>query len=556
MLTNEKLGWCCHRGQYHHQVPVLPRYPAEAWHYLYTHARDTSLFSRKLNNLFAFSSIRVSGGFVHGLGVPSNVAISGRVYHQMRDTAQGEHSMRWFLYDEASRAQQVLSQKIPEGHFNIVNHLIRTVNPYVGHLQHAASRTNPDECFALELRDDVVGGEVAAILHTSLSTPIAPRSVVIWNHGETSTRTVNILSSHYEPLQYPLLFPQGTPGWHPGVSNNCSQIRWYRMRILRDERFHLFGRLGNEYLVDMYSRVEDQRLDYLRRGRKQQLADMKEVIREARERINRLDVGEPLDTNEQPEDRDTNCTAAEESFLLPATFPGSRAWASEQVSDSLAIVADRGDPSLFITMTTNPNWPEIQTRLLPGQQAADIPDIVNRAFKARLSNAMSQIRKHFGKVAYSIKVTEFQKRGLPHIHMVLRLGISPHHDCSTDFKTNHLCDHGTEPGIPFHKLSQVISAEIPLEEDDPELRQLVLTYNQHPRSHLTSQRSRCNKDGRCIWRFPHQIREHNELDPHGKVRFRRRREEDCWTAPYIPFLLRTMQCHVYVDVTSTVNVLW
>lgn len=158
LLTNEKLGWCCHRGQYHQQVPILPRYPAEMWHYLYTHAGDTSLFSRKLNNLFAFSSIGVSGGFIHGLGVPSNVAISGRVYHQMRDTAKGEHSMRWFLYDEASRTRQAHDQQIPTAHFNVVNNLIRSVNPYVAHLKHATSRTDSEQPFALELPDDISRG--------------------------------------------------------------------------------------------------------------------------------------------------------------------------------------------------------------------------------------------------------------------------------------------------------------------------------------------------------------------------------------------------------------
>ena len=416
------MGWCCRRGQYNQQVPLLPPYPAETWHYLYTHSQETSQFSRKLNNVFAFSSIGVSGGFVHGLRVPSNVAISGRVYHQLRDTAHGEHSMRWFLYDEGSRTQESQNQQIPAGHFNVVSNLIRAVNPYIAYLRYAALRTFPEQPFAVELREEIAGGEVAAILHTDMSARISPRSVVIWHHGDRQPRTVNILSTHYEPLQYPLLFPHGTLGWHPGVSGKCSQIRWYRMRILRDVRFHLFGRLCNEYLVDMYSRVEDERLGYLRRGREKQLADMRGVLQEARERANRSDVAHQADLADVNLYEDTNCTTTEESFLLPSSFPGSRAWASEQVSDSLAIVADRGDPSLFITMTTNPNWPEIQIRLLPGQQAADIPDVVARVFRARLANAISQIKTHLGKVAYLVKVIEFQKRGLPHVHIVLRLG--------------------------------------------------------------------------------------------------------------------------------------
>ena len=32
---------------------------------------------------------------------------------------------------------------------------------------------------------------------------------------------------------------------------------------------------------------------------------------------------------------------------------------------------------LFLTMTSNPNWPEIKEALLPGQIAADRPDLVD-----------------------------------------------------------------------------------------------------------------------------------------------------------------------------------
>jgi|AntAceMinimDraft_5_1070358.scaffolds.fasta_scaffold27904_1 hypothetical protein len=38
----------------------------------------------------------------------------------------------------------------------------------------------------------------------------------------------------------------------------------------------------------------------------------------------------------------------------------------------------------IITVTTNPNWPEIKYNLLPGQIASNNPALVNRVFKARL----------------------------------------------------------------------------------------------------------------------------------------------------------------------------
>jgi len=47
----------------------------------------------------------------------------------------------------------------------------------------------------------------------------------------------------------------------------------------------------------------------------------------------------------------------------------------QNYQDAMAIVAKFGKPDLFITMTCNPKWREIEENLLPGQQASDRPDI-------------------------------------------------------------------------------------------------------------------------------------------------------------------------------------
>ena len=46
----------------------------------------------------------------------------------------------------------------------------------------------------------------------------------------------------------------------------------------------------------------------------------------------------------------------------------------------MAIVTALGKPSLFITFTANPKWPEITQELLPGQDASDQPELVVRVF--------------------------------------------------------------------------------------------------------------------------------------------------------------------------------
>lgn len=100
---------------------------------------------------------------------------------------------------------------------------------------------------------------------------------------------------------------------------------------------------------------------------------------------------------------------------------GSQAWASDQVADALALARELGRPSLFITMTSNPKWPEIVDRLQPGQHFTDIPSVVCRAFHVRLQYLKAFIVHHFHEVAYMVTVVEFQKRGLPHSHMLLKV---------------------------------------------------------------------------------------------------------------------------------------
>lgn len=88
--------------------------------------------------------------------------------------------------------------------------------------------------------------------------------------------------------------------------------------------------------------------------------------------------------------------------MLPASFLGSRAWAAEQVADALALCREYGKPSLFLTMTTNSQWPEIVSVLQPHQTACEVPEVVCRVFKARLELLLKLIKTHFGKILYIV----------------------------------------------------------------------------------------------------------------------------------------------------------
>lgn len=69
--------------------------------------------------------------------------------------------------------------------------------------------------------------------------------------------------------------------------------------------------------------------------------------------------------------------------------------------DAMAICKKFGNPDLFITITCNSNWDEIQTFVSSRDLRPDErPDIVCRVFKMKLDQMMADFKKEqmFGKV--------------------------------------------------------------------------------------------------------------------------------------------------------------
>jgi len=65
-------------------------------------------------------------------------------------------------------------------------------------------------------------------------------------------------------------------------------------------------------------------------------------------------------------------------------------------------------------MTCNPNWIEITTHLLPGQTAADRPDLVSRVFELKKKELINDLynKQIFGTTVAYVHTIEFQKRGI------------------------------------------------------------------------------------------------------------------------------------------------
>ena len=326
---------------------------------------------------------------------PPCVSITGRTYHRMFDISDNSHSLHWFLYDEREREDRAHHFNVPLTWTNAFKSDLDRYNPYVRKLRLFNSIPN-SVTTGLELSEFSTGGDFAAIMHAANSTAIEPRNIIIWRNRNAQPTFVPIFSRHYEPLQYPLLFPHGTPGWGLTNGSNTLQLtqrQWYKSRILSDEHFLIFGCSSCDHYCDMYSHIEEEHLAFIRRSLLTQHNQGNDI--------------NPHDTIQNIE--------------LPASFMSSRKWASEHTADSLALARVYGPPSFFITMTCNPDWPEIKAYLQHGQKPCDAPAILVRAFKLRLQRLLRILRTKFGKAIYIIKVIEFQKRGLPHGHIVMKV---------------------------------------------------------------------------------------------------------------------------------------
>ena len=133
--------------------------------------------------------------------------------------------------------------------------------------------------------------------------------------------------------------------------------------------------------------------------------------------------------------------------ILPSSFTGGPRYMHEKTQDAMTYVRQYGRPDLFITFTCNPKWPEITQELFEGQKSHDRYDIVSRVFHLKVMKLMNLITKGniFGAVRCHMYSIEWQKRGLPHVHILI-------------WMVNKICPNN---------IDSFISAELPNPVTDP-----------------------------------------------------------------------------------------
>ena len=372
------------------------------------------------------------------------------------------------------------------------------------------------------------------------------RDIVLRLRDESVNRIADTHRS-YDSLQYPLLLPYGEDGYHflhrqvnaqtrVPTSKKVTASDFYAYKLMvRNDSFNTILRgaqLFHQYIVDMYVKIESERLSFIRFNQASLRADNYVHLRDAIS-----NDGNPANVRRQ--------------VILPATFTGGPRYMKEKTQDAMTYVRERGRPQLFITATCNPKWPEIAAELFDAQSPHDRNDLIARVFRLKSKLFMDVLTKGelFGLSTCNMHTIEWQKRGLPHMHALLWL----------------------QHSIQSADVDDVVCAEIPSAEDDPVLHDLVKKHMIHGPCGALNTSAPCMKDGKCSKGYPKPMVKHTQTDRDGYPLYRRRSREDGgsftvlkirneevevdnrWVVPYNPVLLRLFSAHINVEVCNSVK---
>ena len=389
--------------------------------------------------------------------------------------------------------------------------------------------------------------EVAILMDNE---PTHDRDIVI-KLRNGNLRRISELHASYDPMQYPVAFPFGTDGYNiylkgraaggqaPGRKITMTQYYSYHIQVREGNYLLRLGRLFQQFLVDAFCKIEAANIGFIAREQKALRADNYANLHDNLI----LNDGDPRNVGQR--------------VILPATFTGGPRWMHAKQADAMAYVRRFGCPDYFITMTCNPKWKEITDNLLQGQQPHDRPDLIAKVFNQKLKCLMTVLKNGgLGQLQAFLYTIEHQKRGLPHAHIL----------------------EWVTPGdkVRPDDIDKVISAEIPDPVQHPDMHKLVMTHMVHGPCGAFNNSLPCMKDGKkCCHKFPKDFVEHTEQGNDSYPKYRRRDPENGgfvgtktihqygrkvtqevdnrWIVPYSPFLLAKFQCHINVEICSSIK---
>lgn len=434
--------FCCSAGK-HLLRPQDVEIPAPLFQFLIDHGPVLVERGREVNQLASLASVGVKGPSGHSYPSLSfeHAALHahGRIYHfSMFCTNHRSHP----LLGSAQSYLFVDNNISVSGRFTTavvaaaadLRQIMRGWNPIVRQIR---QRVNFDDqqcsyeeiCAAasanVEIRGRLENSATAAgqllLLFSTNGSPFASPEAVARIRGVNFHWDIRLTNAEYEQASYPIFDPAGSSGWWEDRRFNDSQrdgfrdksgnrltlLQYTRYRLCQSKLFSFIPRVLQEWVLDMTCRRE-----YVIQPTIVRFMQQHSTKRVAR-------------AHQLTSSASSSLHAVGRRWIVPSSVRGSFAYRREKVEMGMAQVHHAGPPTLFITVTANPFWREIQENLLPGQQWYHDTFLVNLVFEFKLRQFIKDLKSgvFFGgrKAVYVQYVIEFQKRGLPHAHILVRL---------------------------------------------------------------------------------------------------------------------------------------
>ncbi|KAL5170455.1 Replication protein A DNA-binding subunit B [Glycine soja] len=379
--TNPRFSLCCGNGKV--ELPLLQNPPK----YLYQLFKNYQQNIRTYNMMFAFTSagIKFDKSINHSRGPPT-IRIQGQPCHRIGSMlpipGKEPKFAQLYIFDTENEVQNRINAISPHNQIqeHIVSQLSEMLDEYNVHaktFRMARDRLQDVQVNNIKLKlianrekdgrtyNVPTVPEVVALIVGDFDANSKRDIIIETQHGQL--QRIHELHSSYLALQYPLLFPYGEDGYRPDIlhssrsdgkkrkRNRLTMREWfsYRLQCRSNESMTLLNsrRLFQQFVVDGYTMSLD---DGSRRG---------------------LNKGKRV--------------------ILPSTFVGSPRYMDQLYFDGMAICSHVGFPNLFITLTCNPNWPEIHRLLNPlNLKAADRPNKISRVFKLKYEQMLMDLTKN------------------------------------------------------------------------------------------------------------------------------------------------------------------
>ncbi|XP_074362378.1 uncharacterized protein LOC141702627 [Apium graveolens] len=474
---------CCGKGKV--QLPLLRETPPELNDLISADGTRSNVYfskSRIYNNIFAFCSFggNVDHSVNNGKG-PYVFRVCGRTYHSIGSLVPPDgltpKFAQLYMYDGQEAVEHRLSFPGKEGEVDptivsMLQEMLERENALVGIFKQARERftcTQPEHVNLRLFERRTSDGRFQNVPTANdyefaglvVDNDFANRRDIVAEHKRNGLQHISELHPSFMSLQYPLLFPFGEDGYrinikHRNANNSKSEKDTVSMRQYYAFRAQYRVAEGHALLLGgrlFLQFIVDAWCSVER---------MRLIWVQRHQSIIRSDLYNNIVDSLRCGDVDA--TEVGRRVILPSSFTGGYRYMQQNFQDSLAVCKEYGHPV--------------------GSQ-----------------------------LVYTV---EFQKRGLPHAHIVLWLAVA-------------------DKLLTPEDIDNVISAEIPDKEADPKGYKAVSQLMMHGPCGPANPKCPCMSNGRCTKLYPKSFSEKTVVDVDGHV------------VPYHRGLLVKYQGHINVE---------